>query len=149
MPNLHQSTWDRDILYAVRYSKVEQYSVRLLFVKSQKYEPGEQSKITINVLLYGDNLWTIALHKWSSVQWKIMDISTSFIWIVIIFDEAFKYGVGAKFGSYVGTNADPVCVEFCNLVQVVSYSLLNLLNNARKVGGLVLLKITRLFLSLF
>jgi hypothetical protein len=40
-----------------------------------------------------------ALHidKWSFVHWKIMDIPTSFIWIIIFFDGAFEYGGGSKF----------------------------------------------------
>jgi hypothetical protein len=33
------------------------------------------------------------------------------------FHEAIKYGNGMKFGGYVGTNAEPLCVEFCNFVQ--------------------------------
>jgi hypothetical protein len=43
-----------------------------------------------------------------------MDIPTSFILIIIMFDEASKYGDGAKFWGYVGTEAESVCVEFCN-----------------------------------
>jgi hypothetical protein len=31
------------------------------------------------------------------VQFKIMDIPTSFVPVVILFDEAFDYGVGATF----------------------------------------------------
>jgi hypothetical protein len=43
-----------------------------------------------------------ALHldKWSSAHWKVMDIPTSSIWIIIFFDRAFKYGDGAKFWGY-------------------------------------------------
>jgi hypothetical protein len=51
------------------------------------------------------------LDKWSLVQWKITDMPTSFIWIVVSFLEAFKYGDGAKFWSYVRTDAEPLCVE--------------------------------------
>jgi hypothetical protein len=40
-----------------------------------------------------------------------MENPTSFIWIIILFDEAFKYGEGAKFWSYIGTKAEPLCVE--------------------------------------
>jgi hypothetical protein len=43
-------------------------------------------------------------------------ISTSFIWIIILFDKAFKYDT-AKLWGYVWTNAEPLSVEFCNLVQ--------------------------------
>jgi hypothetical protein len=38
----------------------------------------------------------------------------SFIWIIVLFDEAFKYGNSAKFLGYVETNAKPVCAEFRN-----------------------------------
>jgi hypothetical protein len=34
-----------------------------------------------------------------------------------LFEEAFKYGDGATFWGYVGTNAELLCVEFCNFVQ--------------------------------
>jgi hypothetical protein len=37
------------------------------------------------------------LDKWSSIQWKIMDIPAIFIWIIIFIDRAFQYGEGAKF----------------------------------------------------
>jgi hypothetical protein len=47
---------------------------------------------------------------------RIMDIPTSFIWI-ILFDVAFKCGVGIKFLFYVATNAEPLCVEFDTLLQ--------------------------------
>jgi hypothetical protein len=33
------------------------------------------------------------------------------------FDAVFKYGDGVKFLGYVGINAEPLCVEFCNFVQ--------------------------------
>jgi hypothetical protein len=35
--------------------------------------------------------------KWSFVQWNIMDIPTRIIWIFFSFNEALKYGDGAKF----------------------------------------------------
>jgi hypothetical protein len=50
------------------------------------------------------------LDKWSLVQWKIIDVPISFVLIVIFFDEAVKYGIGAKFWGHVGTNAKPPCV---------------------------------------
>jgi hypothetical protein len=46
-----------------------------------------------------------------------MDILTSYVCIIILFDEAFKYDDGVKFCGYIGTNAEPLCIEFCNLVQ--------------------------------
>jgi hypothetical protein len=45
-----------------------------------------------------------------------MDIPTSFILIIILFDEAFKYVNGAKFCGYFGTNGEPICLEFCDFV---------------------------------
>jgi hypothetical protein len=46
-----------------------------------------------------------------------MDIPISFIWIINLFDAVFKYGDDAKFWGYVGINAGPHCVEFCNFVK--------------------------------
>jgi hypothetical protein len=37
--------------------------------------------------------------------------------IIILFDEAFKYGDGAKFICYIRTDTEPLCIEFCNVVQ--------------------------------
>jgi hypothetical protein len=51
------------------------------------------------------------------VRWNIMDIPTSFIWIIIFFDGDFEYGVGSAFWGYVGTNAELLGVEFYNFVQ--------------------------------
>jgi hypothetical protein len=51
---------------------------------------------------------------------KTTDKPTSFISVVILFDEAFNYGDGDKFWGYGGTNAEPLCVEFCNTVWCLS-----------------------------
>jgi hypothetical protein len=68
------------------------------------------------------------LGKWILVQWNIMNISTSSILIYFLFNEAFKFGDGAKFWDYVGTNAKPLCVKFCNFVQYDTHcKLFNLL----------------------
>jgi hypothetical protein len=53
----------------------------------------------------------------SSAQKKVSDVATSFIWIIILFDKALKYGDGAKFWGYVSKNAEPLCVEFCNFMH--------------------------------
>jgi hypothetical protein len=47
----------------------------------------------------------------------IMAIPTTFIWNVILFDEAFKYINVMKFWGYVGTNTESLCVQFCNSVK--------------------------------
>jgi hypothetical protein len=48
---------------------------------------------------------------------KVHGHASKLIWIIILFDEAFKFGIGAKSGGYVVTNAEPLCVEFCNFVH--------------------------------
>jgi hypothetical protein len=50
-----------------------------------------------------------------------MDIPTSSIWNIILFNEAFKYGNGAKLWYYVQTIAAPLCVYtneiiLCNVI---------------------------------
>jgi hypothetical protein len=37
------------------------------------------------------------LHKWSFVQWKVVDITIIFIWITIFFNGPFEYGDGEIF----------------------------------------------------
>jgi hypothetical protein len=46
-----------------------------------------------------------------------MDTPTSFIWIVVFFDEGSKYGMGAKFWNYVAKTAETLCVVLYNFVQ--------------------------------
>jgi hypothetical protein len=53
------------------------------------------------------------LNKLRFVQWKIVDIPTSFIWIIFLFDGALEYEDVAKFWGYVRTNAEPLFVKFC------------------------------------
>jgi hypothetical protein len=57
------------------------------------------------------------LDKWIFVQWQIMDIPTSCIWIIIFFEEASEYGSGSKFWGYVEPYTDSLCAEFRNFVQ--------------------------------
>jgi hypothetical protein len=37
--------------------------------------------------------------------------------IITLLDGAFEYSNGGKLLGYVGTNAEPLSVEFCNFVQ--------------------------------
>jgi hypothetical protein len=46
---------------------------------------------------------------------------TSFIWMTALFDEAFKYGDGAKLWGYIGTNVESLCVELSNFVQFLTF----------------------------
>jgi hypothetical protein len=59
------------------------------------------------------------LVKGSFVCWKIMDIRTSFIRIIIFFDGAFQYDSGSTFWGYVGTNAELLFVKFCNICSIM------------------------------
>jgi hypothetical protein len=59
-----------------------------------------------------------------------MDTPKSFTWIIILFDEVFKYGDGAKFWGYVGTNGEALYVEFCNvLVNYLAFCMCAPINN--------------------
>jgi hypothetical protein len=44
---------------------------------------------------------------------------TSFIWINILFDDAFNHGDSAKFWGYDGRDSEKRCLELYNLVQVI------------------------------
>jgi hypothetical protein len=64
-----------------------------------------------------------------------MNMITRFIWVLIFFDKALRYGDSAKFCGYVETNTEHLCVELCNFVQC--YIFVNCLTyyNAREVSG--------------
>jgi hypothetical protein len=51
----------------------------------------------------------------------ITDLDTSCISIIILCDEAFKYGDYSKFWVHVWTNANPLCTEFCNFVKCQNF----------------------------
>jgi len=76
------------------------------FARSQKYEYDGRLKFRIHI--YGENSWSIAFRQMTFVQWKNMDIPTSFLRIKTCIEEAFKYGDGANFWGYVGTNTEPL-----------------------------------------
>jgi hypothetical protein len=59
--------------------------------------------------------------NWSLVQQNIIEIPTRINWIIVLFDEASKYGESVKFWGSVGTNAKPPSVQFCNSVQYNSF----------------------------
>jgi hypothetical protein len=63
-----------------------------------------------------------------------------FIWIVELFDEAFKCDSGAKLWRYVVTDAELLCVEFCMVVSVscLCKLFILLLTNVREVGRLAI-----------
>jgi hypothetical protein len=55
MQNLHQSTWDHEILYTDRSSKDEQLLIRQFLSKTKKYEHGGCLNVKIHSLFCGDN----------------------------------------------------------------------------------------------
>jgi hypothetical protein len=55
MQNLHQSTWDNEIMYTDRSSKDEQLSIRPFLSKNKKYEHGGRLNVKIHILFCGDN----------------------------------------------------------------------------------------------
>jgi hypothetical protein len=55
MQNLHQSTWEHEILYTDRSSKDEQLLMRPFLSKNKKYEHGDQFNVKIHSLFCGDN----------------------------------------------------------------------------------------------
>jgi hypothetical protein len=46
----------------------------------------------------------LQLDKWNLVLCVVMDISSNFIWIVVLFDVD-----DVKFWGYIGTNTEPLC----------------------------------------
>jgi hypothetical protein len=71
---------------------------------------------------------------------KDMNTPLSFIWVIILFEETFKCGDGAKFWGYVGADVEALCVEFCNIVQchIIVNCFNCVLHNAGKAGVLVI-----------
>jgi hypothetical protein len=63
MQNLHQSTWDHEILYTDRSSKDEQLLIRPFLSKTKKYEHGGRLNVKIRSSFCGDNSWTVALRQ--------------------------------------------------------------------------------------
>jgi hypothetical protein len=90
----------------------------ITFSRIQIYDHGRQLKVKIHFLFYGKNTWTVALKANEGfVNWKITDILTSFVWIIIFSNGVFEYGCTSKLWGYVGKNTELLCVEFCYFVQ--------------------------------
>jgi hypothetical protein len=58
------------------------------------------------------------LDKEILAQEKIMYIIYNCIWIIVLFSGAYKCGNVAIFWGYVGTNADILWPEFCNVCNL-------------------------------
>jgi hypothetical protein len=68
-----------------------------IFVKNKKYNYGGRLIFTINICFMATTYEPLHLDKRSFVLWKIMDIPTSFIWIIIFFNAPLGYGDGGIF----------------------------------------------------
>jgi hypothetical protein len=86
-----------------RSSKYEQLHIRTFCEKNTDVTTGRKLKFMSSFM------------ETALVQWKILDIHTSFLYHC--FDEDLKHDDGAKFLCYVGTNAERLCVELCNFRQ--------------------------------
>jgi hypothetical protein len=61
------------------------------------------------------NRCTLTNELWCSKRsWTYLQVLFELLFCLTQF---FKYGDGANFWGYVGINAEPLCVEFCNFVQ--------------------------------
>jgi hypothetical protein len=95
--NFHQLTWDHEILYADRASECEQILIRPLSreTKNTNIVGGWHLKYEFNFIERTHEM--LHLDKRGLVQWKIMDMPTSFIWNIIFCKGAFEYGGGGNF----------------------------------------------------
>jgi hypothetical protein len=79
-------------LYADRYLEDEQLLIRSLLRKSKNMNMAGGWKLKCTFDFMERTHKPFHLVGWSFSGRKIMDIPTSFIWFIIFFDEAFKYG---------------------------------------------------------
>jgi hypothetical protein len=129
MQNVYQSLWDLKILYSDMFG--EQLLIRPFLWKTRNMNVECSWMLKFIFCFMETTRVPLDLDKWRLVPKKIMGTLTGFIWIIILFYEAFKYDDGSKFWGYVGTNTEPPCVEFCNFVHcciVMKYLTFNLLS---------------------
>jgi hypothetical protein len=112
MQNVHQSMWDHGILYSDRPSEDEQLLLRPLLwkTKNTNMAGGWNLKFTLGFMETTHEPLHLRQIKFGTVK----DVPKSIIWIIILFDKAFKLGNGATFWGYVGTNAESLRAEFYN-----------------------------------
>jgi predicted nucleotidyltransferase len=64
MQNLHQSTWEHEILYADRFLKDKQLLIRTFLLETKKkYERGGRLEVKFHILFYRDNSRTVTLRQ--------------------------------------------------------------------------------------
>jgi hypothetical protein len=107
------------ILYAdISWSCKELQMKPFLWEKKTKYRRGGRLKVRICILLYGDGPCSDALWHMKFGTVKDHGHTSSFTWVIIFFNEVFKYGIGTIFRDHAGTNAKPLCAEMLNVWKV-------------------------------
>jgi hypothetical protein len=108
-------------MYADRHLRDKQILAWLLLRRTKKYEHDGRLNLNFTFCFMDRTQETLHVDKRSLAIWNTMDIPASLIWISICFEEAFEDGKDAKWWGYVVTNAEPLCVEFCNFVQYQTF----------------------------
>jgi hypothetical protein len=117
MQNMHQSTWDHEILYGDRPLTDKQLSFLPLLRKIKNTNMADGWKLKFTFYFKAITREPLHLENLSFTHWKIMYIPRSFIWIIIFFDGAFEYGGGSEFWGYVGRDTELLCAKYCNFLQ--------------------------------
>jgi hypothetical protein len=63
-------------------------------------------KFESRILFYANGKEQLHWNKWCFLLLKVMERPARFMWIVILFEEAFKYGDSVKFSGNVGTKSE-------------------------------------------
>jgi hypothetical protein len=80
-------------------------------MKSLRSKIYEKTLKNLNFVLCGK------LVNCSTQTYGVWYCKTSRMYLQVLFDEACKHRDGGKLVGYVGTNIEPLCIEFCNFVQ--------------------------------
>jgi hypothetical protein len=126
MKNLNQSTWEHKFSVLVDLKRMNNFSWGHLCQKQKNTNMAASWMLQFIVCFVETTHEPLHLDKWTFVLQKIMDMPTSLILIIILFEAVFKYDDGAKFWGYVGK-----------------------LNNVRKVGKLVLSRTSSFVMVIF
>jgi hypothetical protein len=88
-----------------------------IFVREKsKYDRGGRLKAKIQIFVCEGNSWTVVLIQLSLAHWKVTNIPTGFISIIILVDEVVNVAMMRNFEVMLGQTLNH-SVEFCNFVQ--------------------------------
>jgi hypothetical protein len=114
MQNLHQSTWDHKMLYTNIFRGWTSCN-KITFAIIQNMNMAFGWKLKFTFYFMDSTHEPLHLDKWSLVHWKVMDIPTRFIRIVIFLTELLNM---AAFRNCEVLCWDKLhCVECCNFVK--------------------------------